>query len=102
MSIFPPALIMLALLLVVVFLLGTPANKAVKRAERELSEDDVKAFRETYFRASSRQNMPMKFETYAKAIDRAKIVWTVAILAIICGLLWAIIGGAGLGLFPYP
>jgi len=42
----------------------------------------------------------MKFNEYAKATDRAKKIWTLAMLAIIAALLWVIVTGPGLGLFP--
>ena len=102
MDVLSPAYIMLAVLAGAIFLFSRPVTAAVKRAEMDLTADDLKTFKERYRRKTARHDMPPRFEAYAQATDKAGRVWSSAVLAIIVALVWITMAGPGRGLFPYP
>jgi hypothetical protein len=100
MSIFSPAFILLVILLGVICLIGNPKVKAVKQAERELSADELKIFRENYSRKARRGDMPSRFEEIARASDAVTRLWLISVVLLLAALTWIILAGHGLGLVP--
>jgi len=97
-----PGFILLFIILAMAWLFGTPANRAVRKAQMNLTADEARTFAEKYRRASSRADMPSRFAELAQAKARAERVWLISSAAILIVLVWIILAGPGLGLVPYP
>ncbi|MEM9342249.1 MAG: hypothetical protein AAGA87_04330 [Pseudomonadota bacterium] len=100
MDVLSPAYVMLIVLLAGIFLITRPAKSAVDKAKAELSDEDLQTFRNQYASRTSRATMPAKFDALVKAQERVSRIWIFSMLAVLAGLVWVIVAGPGLGLFP--
>jgi hypothetical protein len=93
-----PGFLLLALLCVGLWLVGGPVMGRLKRAEQDLTSDELKTFRERFARGRNRAEMPTKFAELAEASDRASRIWLFGMVAVIVILVAIIALGPGLGL----
>ena len=99
MSITSPAFILLALIGLLMALFAVPNKRAKDDAEKKLTAEDLKLFREQYLTKANRATMPTRFDDYARAGDKASRIWIISVLGIIAALVWIIMAGPNLGLF---
>jgi len=90
---------LLVLLCGAIYAIALPAQKAVREAEKELTADELKTFRDHYAKRSSKSDMPMKFDPLAAAQRRASRIWLTGCIAVIVAISWIIYAGPTLGLF---
>ena len=95
---FTPSFLLIALFCVWLWLVGGSVSAAVKRAEQQLTDDDLKTFRERFARRRNRAEMPMKLAELAAARDRASRIFLFAAVASIAILVAIIALGPDLGL----
>ena len=98
MNLLSPAFLLLALLFGAVWYFGAPAGAAVKRAEQDLTPEELAAFRERYVRPGNRAGMPDRFAAMALATDRLRRVWLLSAGAVIAWIVATYLLGHDLGL----
>ena len=95
---FTPGFLLLAILCGGLWLVGGPAMATVQRAEKQLTADDLKMFRERFARRRNREEMPMKLAELAAARDRVSRIWWFGAVAVIVILVAINALGPDLGL----
>ena len=93
-----PGFWLLAAFAVISSLLSRAVTRGVEDAERDLTADELKTFREDYVRHNRRSDMLMKYQRMADAQDRARRFWLVTSVLLIAILMAYIYLGPNLGL----
>ncbi|MEM8537329.1 MAG: hypothetical protein AAGF56_05640 [Pseudomonadota bacterium] len=90
---------LLVVLAVGMYAVAQPAQRAVREAEKKLTADELKTFRDNYLQKSARHDMPTKFDTLAAAQSRLSSIWIFSCILLIGALIWIIFAGPTLGLY---
>jgi hypothetical protein len=94
--IFKPALLLLAAIVLLVFVLFWRAHNKHKLQEMDLTADELKTFNERYRFKRNRADMPTRFLPISATSDRLRWISTMGSLGLIAGIAYVIFRGPNL------